>query len=135
MRLSALLTLTLFLTPTFYVVKYYSLDLPREKALAQSASRWQADPGNPDCLLAEEKSARQSSSKSRASNKLLRVPAVLAIGAALRQPGVSWRRPMECLSAKATLAELAAKDPDMAVRTAATQELEKVARGGATLHR
>ena len=57
------------------------------------------------------------------------------MGETLRRPGVAYKRPLECLLAKATLADLATKDPDPAVRAEASAELGKVAQGGAVIRR
>ncbi len=127
MRVTFAVTMTLFLAPAVYVVKYYALDRPREEALAASPTPDLAAP-RADYLLALEKRARNVGAGSR-------LEVVRRIGLILRDPGISYRRPMECLSAKATLADLAAKDPDPAVRAAASQELGKVAQGGAVIRR
>ncbi len=127
MRVTFAVTMTLFLAPAVYVVKYYALDRPREEALAAPPTPDLAAP-RADYLLALEKRARNVGAGSR-------LEVVRRIGLILRDPGISYRRPMECLSAKATLADLAAKDPDAAVRAAASQELGKVAQGGAVIRR
>jgi len=126
MRVTFAVTMVLFLAPAVYVVKYYALDRPREQTLAAPVP----DRAAPqlDYLPALEKRARDTRTGSRPE-------AVRRMGLILRQPGVSYRRPLECLSAKATLADLAVKDPDPAVRAAASAELGKVAQGGAVIRR
>ena len=96
---------------------------------------WLKDPHNPDDLLAETRTASQPLAQKYNPAQAERVPAIRAMGETLALPGVDWRRPMECVSAKAALADLAAKDADPAVRAAASKELVKLARGGATLQR
>ena len=136
MRLTAVFTVALFLTPTFYVVKYYALDLPREKAITgPHGLQWLRDPHNPDDLLAETRTASHPIVEEFNPAQMYRVQAIQAMGQTLRLPGVRWKRPMECLSAKAALADLAAKDAEPQVRVAASEELAKIAQGGATLRR
>ncbi len=127
MRITFAVTMTLFLAPAVYVVKYYAVDRPREAALLVAAVPDHSAP-RADYLPALEKRARDTQGGSR-------VEAVRRIGMILRQPGISYRRPLECLSAKATLAGLAAKDPDPAVKAVAAAELGKVAQGGAVIRR
>lgn len=127
MRVTFAVTMALFLAPAVYVVKYYAVDRPREEALAASPTRDLAAP-RVDYLLTLEKRARNADAGSRPE-------VVRRIGLILRQPGISYKRPLECLSAKATLADLAVKDPDPAVRAAASAELGKVAQGGAVIRR
>ena len=130
LRVTGLVTILLFLTPTFYVVKYFAADLPREKTLAQPGRMaWQDDPYNPDDLLAEADAAKTD------PNPKDRVAAIQLMGETLRRAGVNWKRPMECLSAKATLADLAARDPDSQVRAAASKQLGLVAQGGVVIRR
>jgi len=126
MRITFAVTMVLFLAPAVYVVKYYALDRPREETLAAPVPDRAAP--QVDYLLALEKRARDTRTGSRPE-------AVRRMGLILRQPGISYRRPLECLSAKATLAELATKDPDPAVRAEASAELGKVAQGGAVIRR
>lgn len=127
MRITFAVTMVLFLAPTVYVVKYYALDRPREEALAAATVPDRAAP-QADYLPALEKRARDIRTGSRPEM-------VRRMGLILRQPGISYRRPLECLSAKATLAHLAAKDPDPSVRAEASAELGKVAQGGAVIRR
>ncbi len=128
MRITGIIALLLFLTPTFYVVKYYALDLPREKQLQGVHILEALQDGNADALF-------YFTAQARSQDPAKRWFAVQSIGHLLQQPGIGWRRPLECLSAKATLAELAAKDPDAGVRAAASAELGKVAQSGAVIQR
>ncbi len=64
-----------------------------------------------------------------------RVEAIKRIGSILRKRGINYEYPIECLMAKATLADLAAKDPNPTVRTEASAELGKVAQSGAVIRR
>lgn len=127
MRVTFAITLLLFLTPTFYALKYYAADKPREDALQAGTL---SDPALPhaEYLPRLERHARDA-------NPAVRLQAAGRIGAVLREPYISLKRPIECLSAKATLSELAARDPDPAVRAAASEELGKVAQGGAVIRR
>lgn len=135
-RITGTIALLLFLTPTFYVIKYYAVDLPRETALVQPRlMHWRSDPDNPDDLLAEAQTARSKPVQTYNPEQAYRVAAIHAMGETLRRPGVNWQRPLECLSAKATLAELATKDADPAVKAAASQELGKIAQAGAVIRR
>jgi len=136
MRLSGTLAIALFLTPSFYVVKYYAFDLPREKAIAaQGSAKWLDDPQNPDSMMAEVQAAKQPPRQEGASGQSYRVQAIREMGKTLRLPGMGWRRPMESLSAKAALAELASHCVDPKVKSAAAEELRMLAIGGATLQR
>ena len=129
MRVTGTLALLLFLTPTFYVMKYYSVDLPREQKLQGPHVLEALQAGNPDALFYYTALARQ------APDPANRRVAVQAMGNLLQQPGLNWKRPLESLSAKATLADLATKDPDATLRAAASQELGRVAQGGAVIRR
>lgn len=127
MRGTFALTMVLFFAPAVYVVKYYAVDKPREEAIA-AAPVAAFYPPQPDYLPPLEKLARGIHPGSR-------IEAIQTMGMVLRQPGVGYKRPLECLLAKATLADLATKDPDSAVRAAASAELGKVAQGGAVIRR
>lgn len=127
MRITFAVTMVLFLAPAVYVVKYYAVDRPREEALVGATVPDHTVP-QVDYLPVLEKRARGSHMEAR-------VEAIGRMGLILRQPGVSYKRPLECLLAKATLSELAIKDPDPAVRAAASAELGKVAQGGAVIRR
>lgn len=127
MRVTFAFTLLLFLTPTFYALKYYALDKPREDTLRAGTLNDSALM-HADYLPRLERHARDAAPDARQQ-------AVLRIGTVLREPYISLKRPIECLSAKATLSELAARDPDPAVRAVASNELGKVAQGGAVIRR
>lgn len=127
MRATFALTMVLFLAPAVYVVKYYAVDKPREEALAASTVPDHSEP-RADYLPALEKRARDPRNGSRPE-------AIRRVGMILQQPGIGYERPLECLLAKATLSDLATKDPDPAVRAAASSELGKVAQGGAVIRR
>jgi hypothetical protein len=136
MRLTAIFALALFLVPTVYVIKYYALDLPRETALAQPHQLfWRQDPHNPDDLLAEAETAKEPIVQRVLPAQLYRITAIREMGETLLRPGIGWKRPLECLTAKATLADLAVHAPDPAVRAAASEELGKVAQNGAVIRR
>lgn len=132
MRITFAVTMILFLAPTVYVVKYYAVDRPREEALADRIifPEFDGPARDPDELLRESRRARDIR-LSLASRQW----AVRDMGDTLRVSGVNYRRPLECLLAKAALADLAAKDADPAVRAEASAELGKVAQGGAVIRR
>ena len=127
MRITFAVTMVLFLAPAVYVVKYYAVDRPREEALAVATVPDHAA-AQVDYLPALEKRARDIHMSER-------LGAIGRMGIILRQPGISYKRPLECLLAKATLSDLAIKDSDPAVRAAASAELGKVAQGGAVIRR
>ena len=127
MRITFAVTMVLFLAPAVYVVKYYAVDRPREAAIREVPA---SAPLTADYLSAEAKTAHDLHRPSQT-----RTAAVHQIGLILRRPGINWQRPLECLTAKATLANLAVKEPDPAVKAAAAEELEKVAQGGAVIRR
>ena len=131
MRVTTLVALALFLVPTVYVVKYYAVDRPRERELIKVGYGWQSAyiaPLKADYLPLMEKQARTGASGRRGL-------AAYTIGETLLQPYISIKRPLECLSAKATLAEMATHDPDPSARRIASEELGKVAQGGAVIRR
>lgn len=131
MRLTAIFALALFLVPTVYVVKYYAVDKPLETEQTNAA-----DPHRP-IELAPLQAAYLPLMEARAKTGTTeeRMAAIHRLGETLRQPYVSVKRPLECLSAKATLAELATHAPALSVRAAASEELGKVAQGGAVIRR
>ncbi len=138
MRVTGTFAMLLFLTPTFFVVKYYGVDKPREDKLVRAASAADGNYWN-----------TYNSSTGLSANDLPALTWIArnahdweiqqdAIGAAesvLLQPRVGWERPLECLSAKAGLAEAATKDPNSEVRRTASDALGKVAQGGAVIRR
>ena len=130
MRGTFALTMVLFFAPAVYVVKYYAVDKPREEAIADRPEMMGGPETDPDALL---RVSRAAEDKRRPASD--RQWAITEMGDTLRRPGVSYKRPLECLLAKATLADLAAKDPDLGVRAAAAAELGKVAQGGAVIQR
>ncbi len=130
MRITFGITMVLFLAPAVYVVKYYAVDRPREEALVNRPERMGGPDTNPDALLRVSRKAEDAHLPTSS-----RQWAILEIGQTLLVPGVSYKRPLECLMAKATLAELATKDPDPAVRSVASAELGQVAQGGAVIRR
>lgn len=130
MRITFVLSMVLFLAPAVYVVKYYAFDRPREEALVKWPHILGGPETNPDWLL---RASHEAEDKHLGTDARQR--AIWEIGLTLLRPGVSYKRPLECLLAKATLADLAAKDPDPAIRAAAAAELGKVAQGGAVIRR
>ena len=131
MRVTFVLTMTLFLAPAFYVVKYYAVDKPREELIVKKFLPSLDGPQmDPDYLLRTSRLAKDSHRPTSS-----RQWSIFEMGYILRHPGVSYKRPLECLLAKATLADLATKDPDPAVRATASLVLGKVAQGGAVIRR
>ena len=130
MRITFVVTMALFLAPTVYVVKYYAVDRPREEAFADRPEMMGGADTNPDALLRASRIARDIHLPTAS-----RQWGILEMGETLRRPGVAYKRPLECLLAKATLADLATKDPDPGVRAEASAELGKVAQGGAVIRR
>ena len=132
MRITFAVTMLLFLAPAVYVVKYYAVDRPREEAVAHRTLILARDgpDTDPDSILRASRLAADTHSPTNS-----RQWAIMEMGLTLRRPGVAYERPIECLGAKATLADLAAKDPDPAVRASASLELGKVAQNGAVIRR
>lgn len=131
MRITFAVTMVLFLAPTVYMVKYYAVDKPREDRLVKTGHGWRSAyiaPREADYLPYMEDRARHGPSGERNL-------AVYTLGETLQQPYISIQRPFECLSAKATLADVATHDSDSQVRAAASDELGKVALGGAVIRR
>ncbi len=129
MRVTFAFTMVLFLAPTVYVVKYYAVDKPAEEAYARHIGTCVCVPmPTVDAVIYWEGAAKDTQGDNRTK-------AIKALGQMIRSPGVNLCRPLECLSAKATLADLAAKDKNPAARAAASEELGKVAQGGAVIRR
>jgi len=87
------------------------------------------EPVSADNILLQEKVARQD------ADPMWRREAVWALGTTLETPGIGWQRPLETLTAKATLAEAAVRDPEPSIREAAQAMLGEVARRGAVIRR
>lgn len=129
MRVTFAVTMALFLAPTVYVVKYYAVDKPAEEAYIRQLMVCSC---YPSLTMNSVAYWERQAADAQAGN---RMPAIHALGVILHLPDVGIKRPLECLSAKATLADLAIKDKDPAVRSAASEELGKVAQGGAVIRR
>ena len=136
MRLTGAVTLLLFLTPAIYVVKYYGVDRPREDKIAEVAALstspepfLKKSQFTVDDLPALQKIVRIQ------SDPISQIAAIKIMETILLQPAIRWRRPMESMAAKATLAEIASNDPTLRVKEAASEALEKLAEGGAVLQR
>lgn len=87
------------------------------------------EPNTPDNLLLQSKVAQHD------ADPLWRREAVWALGETLSAPSLTLRRPLEALSAKATLAAVATRDPDRSVRAAASATLGQIAQRGAVIQR
>ena len=134
LRITGLVAMLLFLTPTAYVVKYYAVDLPRERKITL--------PNSPNQLFAM---TDLTADDLPALEKIIRggqdcdweeqQAAITAAENVLLQPEVVWERPLECLSVKATLANAATTDPSPNVREAASNALQKIAQRGAVIQR
>ena len=134
MRLSGAAALLLFLLPTFYVLKFYALDQPRalshtNQTLTPSAKAALLASHDPDAMLQQAHLLRHD------PDPALRGAAASALEASVQMPGRGWQRPMETLTAKASLAEAAAQDADPAVRAKASAALQEIARHGAVIRR
>ncbi len=129
MRVTFAVTMALFLTPTVYVVKYYAVDKPAEEAYVRQLATCACQP--PVTMNAIIYWERQATDV-QAGN---RIQAIHTLGVILHLPAVGAKRPLECLSAKATLADLATKGKNPDVRAAASEELGKVAQSGAVIRR
>jgi hypothetical protein len=139
LRITGAIAILLFLTPTVYVVKYYAIDLPREQKLAHEVSnvntgaygfRHSSFIG---CTADELPAIIWCVQNSK--DPQTKEDAVAAIQTVLLQPGVGWKRPIECLLAKAALANTAAKDTNPTIRQEASSALAKVAQGGVVIRR
>ncbi len=134
LRITGAVALLLFLTPTFYVVKYYSLDLPHEQAKAKIVSASDYKFAGKNNLTADDMPALTKILHND-NDWEAREAAVGGLETVLLQPGIGWKRPLECLSAKAALAEVAAKDTNPTIRQEASSALANVAQGGAVIRR
>ena len=87
------------------------------------------EPNTPDNLALQAKVAQQD------GDPMWRREGVWALGQTLATPNFTLRRPLEALTAKATLATIATRDPDPSVRAAASATLGQVAQRGAVIQR
>ncbi len=134
MRLSGAAALLLFLLPTFFVVKFYALDQPRalsraNQPLSPSAKAALMASHDPDAMLQQAHLLRHD------PDPVWRSAAASALETSVQMPGRGWQRPLETLTAKASLAEAAAQDTDANVRATASAALHEIARHGAVIRR
>ncbi|MCW3061565.1 MAG: hypothetical protein JWQ02_3386 [Capsulimonas sp.] len=137
LRITGVVALLLFLAPTVYVIKYCLIDSPRESRLASQWSTTKDDPAllhalastDPDNIALATKTAQKHASAP------YRLAAVQSLGKILAVKGVSYRRPMETVTAKATLGQIAVHDKDPEVRSAASTIIGEIAKNGAVLRR
>ena len=87
------------------------------------------EPNTPENIVLQERVARQD------ADPLWRREGVWALAATIAAPHVIWTHPMETLTAKATLADIAAHDSDSSVRAAADTMLLEIAQHGAVFQR
>lgn len=87
------------------------------------------EPNTPDNLALQAKVAQHD------VDPMWRREAVWALGETLAVPNLTLRRPLESLTAKATLAAVATRDPDPSVRAAASATLGQVAQRGVVIQR
>jgi len=129
MRVTFAVTMALFLAPTVYVVKYYAVDRPAEIAYAKHLGYCLCIPSpTMEAVVYWEQQARDARGERQ-------IKAIKTLGGILGSSGANFRRPLECLGAKATLSDVAVQASDPAVRTAASEELGKVAQSGAVIRR
>ena len=129
MRVTFAVTMALFLAPTVYVIKYYSVDKPAEEAYIRQLMVCSC---TPSLTMNSVAYWERQAADAQAGN---RMPAIHALGVILHFPNVGIKRPLECLSAKATLSDIAVHAKDPAARAAASEELGRVAQGGAVIRR
>jgi hypothetical protein len=141
---SGIVGLALFLTPGFYVLKYYAFDKPGEDRRAAAVSLAAIPENDPLDRLSLETSIAGDTATNIAlqcrvarsdAEPNLRIFAVNALGKTVGGPGTNFEYPMECLLAKYTLADIATHDPDPRVRTAASDALGAIAEHGAVILR
>ena len=129
MRGTFVVTMALFLAPAVYVVKYYAVDKPAEEAYVRQLSVCECSPvKTANALLYWEQQAKSAEGERQTD-------AIRAVGGIVRVPGLNLQRPLECLGAKAMLSEIAVHAKDPAARAVASEELGKVAQGGAVIRR
>lgn len=87
------------------------------------------EPDTPDNLALQAKIAQHD------ADPMWRREGVWALGATLAAPNLTFRRPLEALNAKATLAAIATNDSDASVRAAASAALGQIAQHGAVIQR
>lgn len=107
--------------------KYVYSEVAYDKAVQEKYAL--LEPVTPDNLSLQVKVARHD------ADPMWRREAVWAIGDTLADSGLALRRPLESLTAKATLAEVAAHDPAPSVRAAAGATLGQIAQHGAVIQR
>lgn len=87
------------------------------------------EPRGPDNIALQEKVAE------RDADPMWRREAVWALGATISAPGMTWSRPLEALTGKAALAQVATQDADPSVRAAASETLGEIAQRGVVIRR
>jgi hypothetical protein len=137
LRISGIIAMALFLLPTFYVVKYFSVDRSRELHIADHSQDLEDILWYPNAEVAANPDYIPALASIAAAHDPTRVrcKAITLLTRQLLQPAVSFRRPVECLQAKSTLAGIAANDSDVAVRAAAQDSVGKIAQGGVVVRR
>ncbi|WP_125206305.1 hypothetical protein [Capsulimonas corticalis] len=137
LRITGVTALILFLTPTVYVVKYCFWDSPRESKIA---SQWRTQKKDPALLQKlsstdPDNVALAMQTAQKHPDAQWRLAAVQSLGAMLAVHDVTYRRPMEVVTAKATLGQVAVHDADANVRTVASDIIGAIAKNGAVVRR
>lgn len=83
------------------------------------------EPTSPDNIALQEKVAQHD------ADPMWRREAIWALGATINAPTVAWRRPLEAMTGKVTLVNIATHDNDSTVRQAASAALGQIAQGKA----
>ena len=144
MRVSGVVAILLFLTPAFFVIKYYAVDSPSEAARARMLDLTvRSTMKGPKADLKSKQIGRITINNSallvadlqRDPDPNWRAQAATSLGKVLVLPYVSFSHPMEGLIAKSTLSTAAVSDPDPGVRKAASDALQTVAEHGAVIER
>lgn len=141
---SGVLAILLFLTPTFYVIKYFAADNPGESASATKLdltllSAATGPAANAKALqidrIAIDNSALLVLDLQKDPDPIWRARAARSLGQVLAIPYMNYTHPMEGLIAKSALSTAAVSDPDAQVKAAASDALQGVAKNGAVIER
>jgi hypothetical protein len=131
-RIAGIACLVTLLTPTFYLIKYAAFDYPKEAEIADTKRSTLQTLSAPTFPRGTSWYIKSAEGKENANVRQL---AVERLGNLAASTKYQITYPVECLHAKLALEQVAASDPDPAVRKIARSTLIAVAEHGAVVSR